>query len=73
MSQKYFFYISIILLSLMLYYPVSKLIYILSVRRLYRKKALLTEREKKMQINRSRFITIFLVIIFSYLFNLKIL
>ena len=74
MSQKYYFIISVIFLSIMLYFPVNKLIWVLSIRRLERKKnVLLTELEKKMQLNRSRFITIILVVVFSYLFNLKVL
>ena len=73
MNEDVFFLAGIIFLSLALYCPVNKLIWVLSVRRLERKyKKKLTDSERKLQLNRARFISIVLVIIFSYFFNLKL-
>jgi hypothetical protein len=73
MPSELFYLLSVIFLSLLLYYPVNKLIFILSVRR-YEKKIghSLSDEELKGQLVRSRFISIILIIIFSSLFNLKI-
>ena len=73
MNEDVFFLAGIVLLSIALYFPVNKLIWVLSVRRLERKyKKKLTDVERKLQLNRARFISIILVIIFSYFFNLKL-
>ena len=73
MNEDIFFLAGIVLLSIALYFPVNKLIWVLSVRRLERKyKKKLTDVERKLQLNRARFISIILVIIFSYFFNLKL-
>ena len=73
MNEDVFFLAGIALLSIALYFPVNKLIWVLSVRRLERKyKKKLTDSERKLQLNRARFISIILVIIFSYFFNLKL-
>jgi len=73
MNEDVFFLAGIVLLSIALYFPVNKLIWVLSVRRLERKyKKKLTDLERKLQLNRARFISIILVIIFSYFFNLKL-
>ena len=72
MSAKYFYILSVFLLSLLLYFPVNKLIYVLSVRRLEKKtSSKLTEIDLKGQLIRSRVISIILVILFSGLFNFK--
>ena len=73
MPSELFYLLSVTLLALLLYYPVNKLIFILSVRR-YEKKIgnSLSDEELKGQLIRSRFITIILIIIFSSLFNLNI-
>jgi hypothetical protein len=61
------------LLALMLFFPVSKLVWTLSVRRQERKlKRKLSEDEIKGQLSRARFITIFVVVIFALLFNLNV-
>ena len=61
------------LLAAMLYFPVSKLVWTLSVRRQERKlQRKLDEAEIQGQLNRARFITIFLVIIFATLFNFNV-
>jgi hypothetical protein len=61
------------LLAAMLFVPVSKLVWTLSVRRQERKlERKLDQSEIAGQLNRARFITIFLVIIFATLFNANI-
>ena len=73
MNEDVIFLAGIVLLSIDLYFPVNKLVWVLSVRRLERKyKKKLTDVERKLQLNRARFISIILVIIFSYFFNLKL-
>lgn len=73
MPSEIFYLLSVILLSILLYYPVNKLIFILSVRRFEKKIGnTLNDKELKGQLVRSRFISIILIIIFSSLFNLKI-
>ena len=72
MTEKSFYLFSIIILSILLYYPVNKLIYVLSVRRLEKKtQNKLVAEELKGQLVRSRLITIIIVLIFSSLFNFK--
>lgn len=62
-----------LLLAAMLFMPVSKLVWTLSVRRQERKLARkLDETERNGQLRRARFITFFLVIIFAVLFNLNV-
>ena len=61
------------LLATMLFFPVSKLVWTLSIRRQERKqKRKLDEAEVKGQMQRSRFITFFLVIVFALMFNANI-
>jgi len=72
MPSELFYLLRVTFLALLLYYPVNKLIFILSVRR-YEKKIgnSLSDEELRGQLIRSRFITIILIIFFSSLFNLK--
>lgn len=73
MNEELFFYLSVLVLSAALYIPVNKLIWVLSVRRIEKKsKSKLNEYQRNLQKNRSRFISILLVFIFSYLFNMQI-
>ncbi len=73
MSTNYFYILSVIILAILLYIPVNKMIYLLSVRRLSKKSSTtLSETQLKGQLNRSRFITFIIVFIFSCLFNFKI-
>lgn len=61
------------LLAAMLFFPVSKLVWTLSVRRQERKRERkLTEEEIKGQLSRARFITVILVVTFALLFNLNV-
>ena len=69
-----FYLLSVIILTLLLYYPVNKLIFVLSVRRLEKKTGKnLSIMEKSGQLKRSRFISIILILLFSCLFNINIL
>ena len=72
MPSELFYLLSVTFLAILLYYPVNKLIFILSVRR-YEKKIgkTLSDEELRGQLIRSRFITIILIIFFSSLFNLN--
>ena len=73
MNEELFFYLSVLVLSAALYIPVNKLIWVLSVRRIEKKsKSKYNENQRNLQKNRSRFISILLVFIFSYLFNMQI-
>jgi dolichol kinase len=67
-----YFIISVIILALLLFFPVSKLVWVMSVRRLQRKlKRELSQEEINGQLTRSRLIALFIVILFSILFNLN--
>lgn len=67
------FYLWVALLAAMLFFPVSNIIWVTSVRRLQRKLArTLTPDELRGQKNRARFISLILVTLFSWLFNLSI-
>ena len=73
MNEELYFYLSVLVLSAALYIPVNKLIWVLSVRIIEKKsKSKLNEYQRNLQKNRSRFISILLVFIFSYLFNMQI-
>lgn len=62
-----------VLLAAMLFIPVSKLVWTLSVRRQERKlERKLDDAEVRGQLQRARFISIFLVAIFALLFNANV-
>ena len=68
-----YFLISFLGLAVLLFFPTSKLIWVISVRRLQKKtKTELSQAELDGQLKRARIITIIVVLIFSYLFNLSI-
>jgi len=74
MSQQLYFYGSILVLAALLFIPASKLVWVLSVRRLERKTGRgLSEEERMGQRNRARLLTLVLVLIFSLLFNVSML
>ena len=69
-----YFLVSVFILALLLFFPITKLIWVISVRRLQRKlKRELNETELAGQMTRARFISIFVSLLFSYLFNLNLI
>jgi len=67
------FYLAVSALALLLFFPVSKMIWVLSVRRSEHKLGKkLTAEETNGQLARARFIAIPLVSVFSWLFNLQL-
>ena len=69
-----FFLVSVFVLALLLFFPISKLIWVMSVRRLQRKlNRELNETELAGQMTRARFVSIFVSLLFSYLFNLNLI
>ncbi|WP_428603777.1 hypothetical protein [Sedimenticola sp.] len=67
------FYLWVALLAIMLFLPVSNIIWVTSVRRLQRKLGReLAAGELQGQKNRARFISLILVTLFSWFFNLSI-
>jgi len=66
--------LSILLLAALLFFPVAKIIWVLSARRLHRKlKRELTASEVKGQLQRARVVAIPVVLLFSYLFHHHVL
>ena len=69
-GQQVYFVVSVLVLAGLLFFPVARIIWTLSVRRLQRKLAReLNQSEIAAQLKRARFLAFFLVLIFSYLFN----
>lgn len=74
MNQTTFFILSWIVLSALLFLPVSRLIWVMSVRRLERRqKRRLEETEREAQLRRARATAVIVVLAFSFLFNLQTL
>ena len=68
-----YFFVSFLVLALVLFFPVSKLIWVLSVRRLQRKERReLSSAELNGQLNRARMLAVVVSLVFSYLFNLTL-
>ena len=66
------FILWVLLLAALLFWPMSKLVFVLSVRRLQRKlERPLNEKEVAGQVNRARVISVFVSVLFSYLYNLS--
>jgi len=69
-----YFYISVFILTALLLMPVSKIIWVSSVRRLEKKRAQpLSEAERKGQKNRALLIAVIIALPFSWLFNMHLL
>jgi len=67
------FYLAVVVLALMLFFPVCRVIWVLSIRRKERKLGhQLSSEETSGQLARARFIAVLLVFIFSWLFNLQL-
>lgn len=74
MSAPAFFTLSVVVLAALLFWPVTRLVWVMSVRRLERKRAaVLSEAERRGQLVRARLLSLFLVIVFSLLFNVATL
>lgn len=69
-----YFVLSVLILAAALFFPISKLIWVLSVRRLQRKrKTELTDADAQGQLARARFLAILVALVFSLLFNINLL
>lgn len=69
-----YFTVSVLILTALLLFPVSKLVWVLSVRRLERRlKRKLSEEEIDGQLRRARLITVILALLFSFLFSANII
>ncbi len=67
-----YFIVSVAILALLLFFPVSKLVWVLSVRRLQRKEQrTLSQDDIQGQLLRARLMSLFIVILFSILFNVS--
>ena len=67
------FPVSVAVLAALLFFPVSKLIWVMSVRRLERKlERPLADEERHGQLNRARIIAALISVAFSWLFNLQL-
>jgi len=65
---------SVLLLTILLWFPTSRLIWVISVRRLQKKTgAKLSQQQIDGQFARARFIAVFVSLIFSFLFNAQLL
>lgn len=68
------FILWVLILAGLLLYPVSKLIWVVSVRRLQRKWGReLSAQELQGQLNRARVIAVLVALVFSFLYNLNTL
>ena len=64
----------VLLLAALLFWPMSKLVFVLSVRRLQRKlERQLDEKEMAGQLNRARVVSVLASLLFSFLYNLNTL
>jgi len=69
-----YFYFSVLILAILLFFPASKIIWVMSVRRLQRKTGrVLSNEEIEGQKTRSRFIALLLVFPFSWFFTYSLL
>jgi hypothetical protein len=65
-----YFVFSVIILAALLFFPMSKLIWVVSVRRLQRKlQTELSPEEVNGQLVRARFVAVIVCLAFSFLFN----
>lgn len=74
MDPTAWFWLSVVVLAALLFFPASNLIFVVSVRREQRKvKRELDHAEMLGQKRRARFVAFFLCLIFSYLFCLNLI
>ena len=65
---------SILLLAVLLFFPISKIVWVLSVRRLQRKQGQAPSKlEVTGQLQRARIIGFMIALVFSYLFHINVL
>lgn len=70
----WYFLVSVLVLAMLLFFPISKLVWVMSVRRLQRKlNRELNQTELDGQMARARFISVLVSLLFSYLFNLNLI
>ena len=68
-----YFFVSVAILAILLFFPVRKLVWVFSVRRLERKEnRTLSKTELQGQLNRARVLAVAIALVFSYLFNLSL-
>lgn len=73
-TQMVYFTVSVLILAVLLFFPVSKLIWVFSVRRLERRTGQsLSEAQIEGQASRARFLAVLISGVFSFLFNLQLL
>ena len=58
----------VIMLSIFLYYPIRQLIWVLHVRKKQKKQKIVSEEERKILKKKATFTSIFLSIVFSYIY-----
>jgi hypothetical protein len=74
MSPWTYYWISVALLAALLFVPVSRLVWVLSVRRLERRLGqALSDQQRLGQRNRARVLAAIVCVVFSALFNYRIL
>ena len=74
MSPWTYYWVSVLVLAGLLLWPVSRLVWALSVRRLERRRgAALSEAESRGQLGRAWFVAIIVCVLFSALFNYQLL
>ena len=74
MDPTTWFWMSVVVLAVMLFFPASNLIWVTSVRRQQRRLSReLDNNELQGQKNRARFIAFFVCLLFSFLFCLNII
>lgn len=74
MSPWTYYWLSVLVLAVLLFWPVSKLVWVLSVRRLERKLGqALSPEERHGQRNRAWLLAAVLCLVFSLLFNYQLL
>ena len=74
LSPWTWYWLSVVVLAALLFLPVSKLVWVMSVRRLERKQGrAMTDQEQLGQLNRARFIAVLVCGLFSALFNYQVL
>lgn len=74
MSPWTYYWLSVAVLTALLFLPVSRLVWVLSVRRLERRQgAALSDAERRGQLSRARLVAGVVCALFSALFNYRIL